>query len=34
MSELPDRDAINALFAGNYADPFFVTRDAPNSARP
>ncbi|SUB14613.1 1,4-alpha-glucan branching enzyme GlgB [Pantoea agglomerans] len=22
MSELPDRDAINALFAGNYADPF------------
>jgi 1,4-alpha-glucan branching enzyme len=22
MSELPDRQAINALFAGNYADPF------------
>ncbi|MDF7651960.1 1,4-alpha-glucan branching enzyme [Pantoea sp. Acro-805] len=22
MSELPDRHAINALFAGNYADPF------------
>ncbi|MCI1027320.1 1,4-alpha-glucan branching enzyme [Pantoea dispersa] len=24
MSELPDRHAINALFAGNYADPFSV----------
>jgi len=22
MSELPDRQAINALFAGNYSDPF------------
>lgn len=24
MSELPDRHAINALFAGNYADPFSI----------
>ena len=24
MSEFPDRDAINALFAGDYADPFSV----------